>query len=185
EEVQPALVHAEAAIADQVPTLVDPGVTPQLRPGARLHRVDVVGNRKIKNPVDQQRGGFDDRDRRAALRLDLGNGVLPLQLQRRHVRLVDLPQRTEALTRVIAVERRPLRGGRLTQQRHVQLVGRGRRREQRAEAEYLPQVHLRLSRYAVTLIMSESARLPTITTCGASGSCSSTATVGSRATTTC
>ena len=120
-EVQPILVHADAALADVV-ALRFAEVVPDDAAGARIQRPDVIGRREIQDAVDFERRRFDGR------RVQLRH---PGQRQLADVRLIDLRQRAVAAAGVIAVVSGPGIGGRLQQR----LRDRGRRRRASGDGE--------------------------------------------------
>ena len=60
-EVEPVLVHGDAALADVEALVGGVVVVPDLMAGARIDGPDVVGHGEVEDAVDQQRRGLDRR----------------------------------------------------------------------------------------------------------------------------
>src|SRR5271155_4451107 len=61
QEVQPVLVHAQAATANVESLVGRVGVMPKLLARERVDRPDIVGDGEVQHTINQQRGGFDGR----------------------------------------------------------------------------------------------------------------------------
>ncbi len=55
----------------QMTALILPIVVPKLLPGARIHRIHMIRNGEIQNPVHHQRRRFDLRRSHAPLQSDI------------------------------------------------------------------------------------------------------------------
>ncbi len=61
QKVEISLVHRDATMPDMKPFVLRVVVMPDLVAGARIDCPDIVGNREVQNPVDQQRRRLDLR----------------------------------------------------------------------------------------------------------------------------
>src|ERR1700733_4923528 len=58
-EVEPAFEHGHTAMADVITLSGGMAEVPQLVPGVRVDRPDIVWHGEVQNTIDQQRGGLD------------------------------------------------------------------------------------------------------------------------------
>ena len=125
-EVQPALVHGNAAMSDVEALVGRIGVMPDLMSGARIHRPDVVRHGEVQNAVDQKRRGLQGRR--------LPGLERPGQGQRPNVLRSDLGQRTMAPAGIIAVIARPAVGGRVCNRRRIETLRQQAARRKKTSA---------------------------------------------------
>ncbi len=97
-EVEPALVHGHAAVAD-VFALGGAVIVPDLVAGAGVDGPNVVGHREVEDAIDQQRRRFDSR---VLMRLEH-----PREAEIGHVLRRDLLERGVAAAGIVAVIERP------------------------------------------------------------------------------
>src|SRR5581483_2625906 len=167
-EKQPVAVHPESAVADMEPACRLPGEMPQLASAARVHSPGVIGSSEVQDAIDLERRGLD-LDAAASPRRETPR---PREIQRVHVRLVDLLERAKATPGVIAVIGRPGVGGRLKQFGGIERL-RGQRARKQQRCENRPS-HLSVPKYVSTSCSCLSVYWRSSCACAASGSPTST-----------